>query len=134
MNQNSRIFVAGHRGMVGSAIWRHLESEGYTGLIGMSSHELDLRNQEAVFSFFAENKPEYVFLAAAKVGGIQANNVYRADFIYDNLAIEMNVIRASHDVGVKKLLFLGSSCIYPRNADQPMKEESLLTGVLEQTN
>lgn len=134
MNQNSRIFVAGHRGMVGSAIWRHLESQGYSGLIGRSSQELDLRNQAAVFTFFKENSPEYVFLAAAKVGGIQANNVYRADFIYDNLAIEMNVIRAAHDIGVKKLLFLGSSCIYPRNAEQPMKEESLLTGLLEQTN
>jgi GDP-L-fucose synthase len=134
MKQDSRIFVAGHRGMVGSAIWRLLEKESYTGLIGRSSAELDLRNQEAVFSFFKEHQPEYVFLAAAKVGGIQANNIYRADFIYDNLAIEMNVIRAAHEFDVKKLLFLGSSCIYPRNADQPMKEEALLTGVLEQTN
>jgi GDP-L-fucose synthase len=134
MNKNSRIFVAGHRGMVGSAIWRHLEAEGYSALIGRTSKELDLRNQEAVTTFFKENRPEYVFLAAAKVGGIQANNIYRADFIYDNLAIEMNVIRASHEYDVRKLLFLGSSCIYPRDAVQPMKEEALLTGLLEQTN
>ena len=134
MEHSNKIYIAGHRGMVGSAIWRHLEAEGYSALIGRTSKELDLRNQEGVTTFFKENRPEYVFLAAAKVGGIQANNIYRADFIYDNLAIEMNVIRASHEYDVRKLLFLGSSCIYPRDAVQPMKEEALLTGLLEQTN
>jgi len=134
MNKDSRIYVAGHRGMVGSAIWRLLEQEGYSNLKGSNSTELDLRDQTAVQRFFENEKPEFVFLAAAKVGGIQANNTYRADFLYDNLAIEMNVIKAAHDFNVLKLLFLGSSCIYPRDASQPMKEEALLTGPLESTN
>jgi GDP-L-fucose synthase len=134
MNKNSRIYVAGHRGMVGSAIKRLLEKEGFTDIITASSKEVDLRNQQATEDFFAREKPEYVFLAAAKVGGIQANNIYRADFIYDNLAIEMNVIHSSFTHKVKKLLFLGSSCIYPKNCPQPMKEEYLLSGFLEQTN
>jgi len=129
-----RIYVAGHNGMVGSAIWRNLESKGYTNLIGRSSKELDLRNQAQVEAFFKKEKPEYVFLAAAKVGGILANDTYRAEFIYDNLQIQNNVIHQSYVHGVKKLLFLGSSCIYPRDCPQPMKEEYLLTGELEQTN
>lgn len=134
MLKDSRIYVAGHRGMVGSAIWRALETAGFHNLTGASSAELDLREQGAVREFFAKHRPEYVFLAAARVGGIHANNTYRADFIYDNLAIEMNVIHEAYRHQVKKLLFLGSSCIYPRNAEQPMREESLLTGVLEHTN
>ncbi|MEO8147347.1 MAG: GDP-L-fucose synthase [Bacteroidia bacterium] len=134
MNTNSHIYVAGHRGMVGSAIVRKLQSEGYANIITQSSKELDLRNQQAVHDFFQAHKPEYVFLAAAKVGGIVANNIYRADFIYDNLIMECNIIRSSFDVGVTKLMFLGSSCIYPKLAPQPLKEEYLLTGVLEQTN
>jgi GDP-L-fucose synthase len=134
MNLEDKIYVAGHRGMVGSAIVRLLERMGYTNLVLRSSKELDLRNQEAVQRFFASEKPVYVFLAAAKVGGIMANNTYRADFIYDNLMIEANIIKASFDNQVKKLLFLGSSCIYPKLADQPLTEDSLLTGLLEPTN
>lgn len=134
MNKTSKIYVAGHRGMVGSAIVRKLEAEGYRNLVLRSSSELDLRNQAAVRDFFASEKPEYVFLAAAKVGGIQANNVYRADFVYENLMIEANVIHAAYQYGVKKLLFLGSSCIYPKMADQPIREDSLLSGYLEPTN
>ncbi len=134
MEKNARIYVAGHRGMVGSAIVRKLVSEGYQNLILRTSGELDLRKQEAVQDFFAHEKPEYVFLSAAKVGGIHANNVYRADFLYDNLMIEANIIHASYEQKVEKLLFLGSSCIYPKMAPQPLKEESLLTGILEPTN
>jgi GDP-L-fucose synthase len=134
MEKSSRIFIAGHRGMVGSAIQRKLEKEGYKLLITRTSAELDLRNQSAVQAFFQHEKPEYVFLSAAKVGGIHANNVYRGDFIYDNLMIECNVIRESHKAGVKKLLFLGSSCIYPKLAPQPLREDSLLSGTLEPTN
>ncbi|MDP4588244.1 MAG: GDP-L-fucose synthase [Flavobacteriales bacterium] len=134
MNKDSRIFVAGHRGMVGSAIVRQLEALGHQNIITRTSSEVDLMNQAAVNAFFQEEQPEYVFLAAAKVGGIHANNVYRADFLYNNLMIEANVIKAAHDLKVKKLLFLGSSCIYPKFAEQPLKEESLLTGALEPTN
>lgn len=134
MEKNARIYVAGHRGMVGSAIVRKLEHEGHTNLLLKTSAELDLRNQQAVDSFFEDNRPEYVFLAAAKVGGIHANNVYRAEFLYDNLMIEANIIHAAYRHGVKKLLFLGSSCIYPKLAPQPLQEESLLTGALEPTN
>ena len=134
MEKNARIYVAGHRGMVGSAIVRQLEQQGYTNIITRTSSELDLRNQQAVQSFFAETKPEYVFLAAAKVGGIHANNVYRAEFLYDNLIIEANIIDAAYRAHCKKLLFLGSSCIYPKMAEQPLKEESLLSGFLEPTN
>ncbi len=134
MQLNSKIYVAGHRGMVGSAIVRKLEEEGFTNLVTRTSRELDLRNQQQVNDFFSLEKPEYVFLAAAKVGGIVANNSYRAEFLYDNLAMEVNVIHAAYQSGVKKLLFLGSSCIYPRLAPQPLKEEYLLTGLLEQTN
>ncbi|MDQ3072898.1 MAG: GDP-L-fucose synthase [Bacteroidota bacterium] len=134
MEKNARIFVAGHRGMVGSAIMRVLEAEGYADIITRTSARLDLRDQAKVKEFFQAEKPEYVFLAAAKVGGILANNTFRADFIYENLMIECNVIHESHNVGVKKLLFLGSSCIYPRMAPQPIKEEYLLTGELEHTN
>jgi len=134
MEKQSRIFAAGHRGMVGSAIERKLQQEGFTNIITRSSSELDLRNQQAVNDFFAKEKPEYVFLAAAKVGGIVANNTYRAEFLYDNLQIEANVIHAAYLNKVKKLLFLGSSCIYPKMAPQPLKEESLLTGLLEPTN
>ncbi len=126
--------MAGHRGMVGSAILRKLNSAGYTNTVLRTSGELDLRRQAEVEAFFEAEKPEYVFLAAAKVGGIQANNTYRAEFLYDNLAIEMNVIDAAYQHGVKKLLFLGSSCIYPKMAPQPLKEEYLLTGTLEATN
>ncbi len=134
MEKNSKIYVAGHRGMVGSAILRNLQSEGYTNFILKTSADLDLRNQAAVASFFAQEKPEYVFLAAAKVGGIVANNTLRADFLYENLAIQNNVIHAAFEHKVEKLMFLGSSCIYPKMADQPMKEDALLTGLLEQTN
>ncbi|MEQ8553627.1 MAG: GDP-L-fucose synthase [Cyclobacteriaceae bacterium] len=134
MDNSSKIFVAGHRGMVGSAIVRHLEADGFNNIIVKTSKELDLRNQQAVEEFFQTEKPEYVFLAAAKVGGIHANNTYRADFLYDNLAMEANVIHSAHTHKVKKLLFLGSSCIYPKMAEQPLKEESLLTGLLEPTN
>lgn len=134
MEKSSRIYVAGHRGMVGSAILRKLQSEGYNNLIYKTSSELDLRSQQAVAQFFEEYKPEYVFLAAAKVGGILANNTYRAEFLYDNLMIQSNVIHQAYKQGTTKLLFLGSSCIYPKLAPQPLKEESLLTGLLEPTN
>ncbi len=134
MKKDSRIYVAGHNGMVGSAIVRLLKKEGYTNLILTNSKELDLRNQQAVNSFFENQKPEFVFLAAAKVGGIMANNVYRADFLFDNLMIASNIIHASYSNKVTKLLFLGSSCIYPKLAPQPLKEEYLLSGELEPTN
>ena len=134
MNKNSKIYVAGHRGMVGSSIIRALETEGYSNIIFRTSAELDLTNQEAVSNFFEAEKPEFVFLAAAKVGGIHANNVYRADFLYSNLLIEANIIHSAYKIGVEKLLFLGSSCIYPKLAPQPLKEEYLLSGFLEQTN
>ncbi|MFZ9848798.1 MAG: GDP-L-fucose synthase family protein, partial [Flavobacteriales bacterium] len=134
MEKSAKIYVAGHRGMVGSAIVRKLQKEGFNNIITRTSKDLDLTNQQAVSDFFAKEKPEYVFLAAAKVGGIHANNIYRADFIYQNLMIECNVIHQSYVHGVKKLLFLGSSCIYPKNAPQPIKEEYLLTSVLEETN
>ncbi|WP_341876742.1 GDP-L-fucose synthase [Defluviitalea saccharophila] len=134
MEKESKIYVAGHNGLVGSAIVRKLKTKGYTNLILRTHEELDLINQQAVKEFFKEEKPEYVFLAAAKVGGIQANNTYPADFIYENLMIECNVIRSAYEHGVEKLLFLGSSCIYPKMAPQPMKEEYLLAGYLEPTN
>ena len=134
MDLNSKIYIAGHRGMVGSAIMRNLEKKGFTNIITRTSAELDLRDSHSVNAFFCEEKPEYVFLAAAKVGGIQANNIYRADFIYENLMIQNNVIHNSYSSAVKKLMFLGSSCIYPKLAPQPLKEESLLTGLLEETN
>lgn len=134
MKKESKIYVAGHRGLVGSAIVKNLTCKGYTNIITRTHAELDLTNQEAVKAFFEHEKPEYVFLAAAKVGGIVANNTYRADFIYENLAIQNNVIHQSYVHGVKKLLFLGSTCIYPKNAVQPMKEEYLLTSELEYTN
>jgi len=134
MNSDDKIFIAGHRGMVGSAIVRKLNREGYTNLVVRTSSELDLRNQESVNAFFHQENPDYVILAAAKVGGIHANNTYRGEFIYDNIMIQTNVIHASHLSGVKKLLFLGSSCIYPKMAPQPMEESSLLTNVLEPTN
>lgn len=134
MQKDSKIYVAGHRGMVGSAIVRRLEAEGFHNIVTRSSKDLDLRNQLAVANFFAEEKPEYVFLAAAKVGGIVANNTYRAEFLYDNLQLQNNVIHYSYVNGVKKLMFLGSSCIYPKLAEQPLKEDYLLTGVLEPTN
>jgi len=134
VEKNAKIYVAGHRGMVGSAIFRKLKAEGYTNLVIRNSQELDLRNQQAVADFFAAEKPDYVFLAAAKVGGIVANNTYRADFLYENLAIQNNVIHQAYLQGAKKLLFLGSSCIYPKLAPQPLKEDYLLTGLLEPTN
>ncbi|HEY0896615.1 MAG TPA: GDP-L-fucose synthase [Sphingobacteriaceae bacterium] len=134
MEKNAKIYVAGHRGMVGSAIVRKLEKEGFTNLVTRTSAELDLRDQQAVAGFFAEEKPDYVFLAAAKVGGIVANNTYRGEFLYDNLCIQNNIIHQSYLNGVKKLMFLGSSCIYPKLAPQPLKEEYLLTGPLEHTN
>lgn len=134
MEKNSKIYIAGHSGMVGSAIHRKLLQEGFTNLIFKTSSELDLRNQQAVADFFSAEKPDYVFLAAAKVGGIIANNTFRADFLYENLAIQNNVIHQSYVNGVKKLMFLGSSCIYPKLAPQPLKEEYLLTGLLEETN
>jgi len=134
MELNSKIYIAGHRGMVGSAIMRNLQSKGFKNIITRTSKELDLRNSQAVSDFFNTEKPEYVFLAAAKVGGIQANNIYRADFIYENLMIQNNVIHNSYLNNVKKLMFLGSSCIYPKMAPQPLKEEYLLTGLLEETN
>lgn len=134
MEKTSKLFVAGHRGMVGSAIVRKLKAEGFQHILTRSSSELDLRNQQAVNEFFKTEKPDYVFLAAAKVGGIHANNVYRAQFLYENLMIEANIIHAAYTNDVKKLLFLGSSCIYPKLAPQPIKEEHLLTGLLEQTN
>ncbi len=131
---NARIFVAGHRGMVGSAIVRRLEALGYTNIVTKTRSELDLTNQQQVQSFFQDEKIEQVYLAAAKVGGIHANNTYPAEFIYENLMIECNVIHAAHQAGIQKLLFLGSSCIYPKHAEQPMREEALLTGTLEPTN
>ena len=134
MNKDSKIYVAGHRGLVGSAIVRNLETKGYTNIIYRTHEELDLTNQADVQAFFKEEQPEYVILAAAKVGGIHANNTYPADFIYDNLMIQNNVIKAAHDYKVKKLLFLGSTCIYPKMAPQPIREEYLLTGALEETN
>lgn len=134
MNKNSKIYVAGHRGLVGSAIVKNLESKGYTNLVYKTHKELDLTNQKEVEDFFANEKPQYVILAAAKVGGIVANNTYRADFIYENLAIQNNVIHNAYKYGVEKLLFLGSTCIYPKNAPQPMPEDCLLTSPLEYTN
>lgn len=134
MYANSKIFIAGYQGLVGSAIKRSLEEKGYNNLVYQSHEKLDLRRQQDVEDFFARENPEYVYLAAAKVGGIQANNTYPAEFIYDNLAIEINVINAAYKCEVKKLLFLGSSCIYPKLAPQPLKEEYLLTGALEPTN
>jgi GDP-L-fucose synthase len=134
LEKDAKIYIAGHRGMVGSAIHRKLVKEGFTNFITRTSKELDLRDQVAVTNFFAEEKPDYVFLCAAKVGGIVANNTYRAEFLYDNLQIQNNVIHNSYLNGVKKLLFMGSSCIYPKMAPQPLKEEYLLTGLLEDTN
>lgn len=134
MDKNAKIYIAGHRGMVGSAILRKLEKEGFTNFVLRTSGELDLRDQVAAAKFFEAEKPDYVFLAAAKVGGIVANNTYKAEFIYENLMIEANVIHQSYLNGVKKLMFLGSSCIYPKMAPQPLKEEYLLTGLLEPTN
>jgi GDP-L-fucose synthase len=134
MNKTDKIYVAGHRGMVGSAIYRILEKEGYQNLVTRTSSELDLRNQQQVKEFFQQEKPDFVFLAAAKVGGIQANNIYRAEFLYDNLMIQQNIIHQSYEAEVKKLMFLGSSCIYPKMAPQPLKEDYLLTGPLESTN
>jgi GDP-L-fucose synthase len=134
MEKNSNIYIAGHTGMVGGAILRRLKDEGFNNIICRSSKELDLRNQQSVAAFFEKENPEYVFLAAAKVGGILANNTYRADFLYDNLIMEANIIHSAYQNGVRKLMFLGSSCIYPKLAPQPLKEEYLLTGVLEATN
>jgi GDP-L-fucose synthase len=133
-DRNARIFVTGHRGMVGSAIVRRLQADGYTGVITRGRDELDLLDQSAVHAFLREQKPDYVFIAAAKVGGIQANNTYRADFLYQNLLIEANLVHGAHLAGVQRLMFLGSSCIYPRDCPQPIKEEYLLTGPLEPTN
>ncbi len=134
MDTSSKIYIAGHRGLVGSALVRTLEAQGFTNIVTRTSEELDLRDQNAVHAFFDQEKPEYVFLAAAKVGGIMANNTYRADFILENLQIQNNVVSSSYRSGVKKLLFLGSSCIYPKNAPQPLHEDSLLTSELEYTN
>ena len=134
MNKQSKIYIAGHNGMVGSAILRNLDSKGYTNFVFTPYPEYDLTNQRTVEDFFRSEKPEYIFLAAAKVGGIMANNTYRAQFIYENLMIQNNIIHNAHVHGVKKLLFLGSSCIYPKNCPQPIKEEYLLTGPLEETN
>ncbi|WP_372714889.1 GDP-L-fucose synthase family protein, partial [Ilyobacter sp.] len=134
MELNSKIYLAGHGGMVGSALIKNLENRGYKNIIVRDFQELDLRRQDVVEQFFDQERPEYVFLAAAKVGGIYANNTYPAEFIYDNLMIEANIINSAHKFGVKKLLFLGSSCIYPKLAPQPIKEEALLTGDLETTN
>ena len=134
MKVSDKIYIAGHRGMVGSAIKRKLESEGFHNIITRTSSELDLRSQADVEDFFAIEKPDYVFLAAAKVGGIVANNTYRAEFLYENLMIQNNIIHHSYLNNVKKLLFLGSSCIYPKLAPQPLKENALLTGLLEPTN
>ena len=134
MNKIDKIYIAGHRGMVGSAILRLLHHHKFENIVLRRSNELDLRNQAEVDTFFTKERPDYVFLAAAKVGGIMANNTYRADFLYDNLMIQNNIIHAAHTLNVKKLLFLGSSCIYPKLAPQPMKEDSLLTGLLEPTN
>lgn len=134
LDRSSRFYVAGHRGLVGSAIWRKLEDEGFDNLVGKSSTELDLKNRDSVFAFFAEAKPRYVVLAAAKVGGILANDTYPADFLTENLQIQVNVLDAARQYGVERLLFLGSSCIYPKLAEQPITEDSLLTGHLEPTN
>ena len=134
MEKNAKIYIAGHRGMVGSAIHRKLISEGFSNFVFRTSSELDLREQEPVRSFFETEQPEYVFLAAAKVGGIMANNIYRAEFLFENLQIQNNVIDSAYRNGVKKLMFLGSSCIYPKLAPQPLHEDSLLTGILESTN
>jgi GDP-L-fucose synthase len=134
MNKQNKIYIAGHRGMAGSAIYRLLQKEGYSNIVVKSSSELDLRNQQAVNNFFEKEQPEYVFLAAARVGGIHANNTYRAEFLYDNLMIESNIIHAAYTTKVSKLLFLGSSCIYPKMAPQPLKEEYLLSGLLEHSN
>jgi GDP-L-fucose synthase len=134
INKSAKIYIAGHRGMVGSAILRALQAQGYSNFVLRTSSELDLRNQKDVSDFFSKEKPEYVFLAAAKVGGIVANNTYRADFLYENLMIQSNVIHQAYLNGVQKLLFLGSSCIYPKMAPQPLREEYLLTGLLEPTN
>jgi GDP-L-fucose synthase len=134
INKESKIYIAGHNGMVGSAIYRALSKRGYSNIVTKTSKELDLKVQNDVESFFQTEKPEFVFLAAAKVGGILANNTYRAEFLYDNLMIQNNVIHQSYKAGVKKLLFLGSSCIYPKMAPQPLQEDALLTGVLEPTN
>ncbi|MEK8085895.1 GDP-L-fucose synthase [Aquabacterium sp. A3] len=134
MQSNAKIFVAGHRGMVGSALVRRLQSAGYSNVITRSRQELDLLSQQAVHEFLQSEKPDYLFIAAAKVGGIQANNTYRADFLYQNLVIEANLIHGAHLAGVQRLMFLGSSCIYPKLAPQPLKEEYLLTGPLEPTN
>jgi GDP-L-fucose synthase len=134
MEKKDKIYIAGHRGMVGSAIMRRLQKDGFTNIVTRTSAELDLKEQAAVRDFFRKEKPDHVVLAAAKVGGIQANNTYRAQFIYENLMIQNNVIHNAYENGVKRLLFLGSSCIYPKLAPQPLKEESLLTGLLEETN
>ncbi|MDB2589357.1 GDP-L-fucose synthase [Bacteroidia bacterium] len=134
MEKEAKIYVSGHRGMVGSAIVRELQNKGFHNVVTKTSKELDLRNQEAVRSFYETEKPQYVFVAAAKVGGIHANNVYRAEFLYDNLMIQNNLIHFAYESGVKKLLFLGSSCIYPKLAEQPLKEDYLLSGYLESTN
>ena len=134
LDRNSRVYIAGHRGLAGSAIWRHLESEGFTDLVGATSAEVDLRNRSAVFDFMREARPDVVVDAAARVGGIHANNTYPAEFLSDNLQIQVNLMDAANDIDVDRLLFLGSSCIYPRLAAQPIKEEYLLTGHLEPTN
>lgn len=134
LDRNATFYVAGHRGLAGSAVWRRAEAEGFTGLIGRSSKELDLRDRDAVFDFYAEIRPQYVVVAAAKVGGIMANSTYPADFLSDNLRIQVNVMDAAAHFGAERLLFLGSSCIYPKHAPQPLKEEYLLTGPLEPTN
>ncbi|MEH6408600.1 MAG: NAD-dependent epimerase/dehydratase family protein, partial [Leeuwenhoekiella sp.] len=134
MQKNSKIYIAGHRGLVGSAIKKNLQNKGYSNIITRTHAELDLVNSESVANFFETEQPDFVFLAAAKVGGIVANNTYRADFIYENLMIQNNVIHQSYKAGVKKLMFLGSTCIYPKEAPQPMPEDSLLTNVLEYTN
>lgn len=134
LDRDAAVYVAGHRGLVGSAIWRHLESQGFTNLIGRTSAELDLRNREATFAFFEETKPRYVVLAAAKVGGILANNTYPHEFLSENLAIQLNVLEAALAQKVERVLFLGSSCIYPKFAEQPIREDALLTGHLELTN
>lgn len=134
MNKSDKIYIAGHRGMVGSAIERKLRKEGFTNIVSARSSEVDLRSQQAVEDFFAKEKPAFVFLAAAKVGGIMANNTYRAEFLFDNLMIEANIIHSAYRHKVEKLLFLGSSCIYPKFAEQPLREDSLLSGILEPTN
>ena len=134
MDKTAKIYIAGHRGMVGSAIARRLTAAGYTNLVTRARSELDLTRQIEVISFLERERPDYIFLAAARVGGIHANNTYRAEFIYQNLMMEANIVHAAWQAGVQRLLFLGSSCIYPRDCPQPMKEEYLLTGPLEQTN